>query len=138
MKLTILLLLLSASCIAAPDCITNGGAAVYGSSLCLELSRIEQRVIQARVPGMPEKSSMKGWTVIVHSDAWKPEDIGYVVNGLTRCSQKLIEINDKTWRESTWAHELFHAREDCTPADHSNWVERGVFNAIAWASGTGI
>ncbi len=140
MKLTILLLGLFAStaCIAKPDCMTNGGAAVYGSSLCSEFSKVESRALQARVAGMPEKFRLDGWTILVHTESWIPHDVPYLVNGITRCSQRLIELNDKTWHESTLAHEIMHARENCPPADHPNWVERGVYKAIQWASGAGL
>ena len=119
------LVVLGVGCMPPPDCVARYGLAVYGSDACEEMGLYLDAAMGIKEP-LLRTMSLDGWFVEVRPEPWYSEEHKYGINGVTYCWAGKIVMNEITWRESTFIHEMIHVRENCFERNHESWKARNI------------
>ncbi len=133
---------LTAGC-NAPDCYTDSGMAVYGSTDCTVISQVEETSIKAFAgvwQGREDtiRALFSLWVLEIGSGPTVPNPLGdgdQQAFGLTHTNVKTIQIGNGPRTYSDYLpHEIAHALEyEITGREdrlHKGWLTNGIWDAI--------
>lgn len=117
-----------------PDCFTECGMAVRGTSDCERLSWFEAEGVEAfsyLYKPLCDRLDTVSLHVINAPDGKWVDDYGRTVSGLTWCDLALIQIADNHYETNAYFHELAHVAQ-CPIQDvaHETWEGLGIWDKL--------